>query len=70
MEMAGAHFKTDRIIVITNPLIVKWVDQNPPGRENSKMNIKKEINKTLSEASTVAASKEKWKDIVRGLRST
>ena len=39
---------------------------NPPTRENSK----KEINKTLSEASTVAASKEKWKDLVRGLSST
>ena len=32
--------------------------------------LKKEINKTLSEASTVAASKEKWKDLVRGLCST
>ena len=31
---------------------------------------KKEINKTLSEASTVAASKEKWKDLNPGLRST
>ncbi len=26
--------------------------------------LKKEINKTLSEASTVATSKEKWKDLV------
>ncbi len=32
--------------------------------------LKKEINKTLSEASTVAASKEKWRDLVRGLRYT
>ena len=32
--------------------------------------LKTEINKTLSEASTVTASKEKWKDLVRGLRST
>ncbi len=29
--------------------------------------LKKEINKSLSEASTVAASKEKWRDLVRGL---
>ncbi len=34
--------------------------QNQPGRED----------KTFSEALTVAASKEKWKDHVRGLRST
>ncbi len=32
--------------------------------------LKKEINKTLSEASTVIATKEKWKNLVRGLRST
>ncbi len=32
--------------------------------------LKKEIDKTLSEASTVAASKEKWKDLLRGLCST
>ena len=29
--------------------------------------LKKEINKTLSEALTVAAFREKWKDLVRGL---
>ncbi len=42
------------------------------GRPKStwKENSKKEINKTLSEDSTVAASKEKWKDLVRGLSST
>ena len=45
------------------------VDQNPPERENFKMNLKKEINQILSEASTVAASKEKWKDLVHGLCS-
>ncbi len=32
--------------------------------------LKKEINKTLSEDLTVATFKEKWKDLVRGLRST
>ena len=36
----------------------------PPGRE------KKEMKKTSSEALPVAASKEKWKDLVWGLRST
>ncbi len=32
--------------------------------------LKNEIDKTLGDALTVAASKEKWKDLVRGLRST
>ena len=39
-------------------------------RENSKMKLKKEINKTVSEASTAAASKEKFRYLIRGLRST
>ncbi len=62
---------------ITNQFL-KW---NPKGnskvgRPKSTLNrelqneLKKEINKTLSEAPTVAAYKEKWKDLVRGLRST
>ncbi len=50
-------------------VIVKWVDQNPPGGENSQMNLKRRSTK-LSETLTVAASKEKWKDLVCGLRST
>ena len=68
---------TNRMILPINPLsripkvIVEWVlvDQNSPGRENSKMNLK-ETKKTLSEALTVAASKEKCKNLLRGLRST
>ncbi len=58
---------------ITNQSL-KWNPQGnrKVGRPKStwKRELKKEINKTLSEASTVAASKEKWKDLVRGVRST
>ena len=55
-----------------NKVYINWEDiQTKIHLEEKTPNeLKKEINKTLSEASTVAASKEKWKDLVRGLCST
>ena len=53
---------------------LKWNPQDDrkvvrPKREIQNK-LKKEMNKTLSEASTVVASKEQWKDLMHGLRST